>query len=163
MSTASRDTPAENGTTDDMTAVAHAPTTEITFDVIGVPAPQGSKRAFVQGERAVLVEMSKRVKPWRRIVTNSATLACMRTGFAPATGPVQVEIELRLPRPKRLPKGRTAPSVRPDIDKLVRSTLDGCTGVLWADDSLVVELHAVKTYADPGRPAGATITVTVLP
>ena len=48
---------------------------------------------------------------------------------------------------------------KPDIDKLLRSTLDalGEAG-LWADDSQVVHVQSSKDYADD-RPPGALIKV----
>lgn len=40
---------------------------------------------------------------------------------------------------------------RPDIDNLAKVIMDGCQGVLYANDLLVVELVAVKVYAEaPG-------------
>ena len=49
--------------------------------------------------------------------------------------------------------------MKPDIDKLQRSTLDalGEAGV-WRDDSQVVDIRAWKSYADNETP-GAVITV----
>lgn len=134
----------------------------ITVDVAGLPAPQGSKQAFVRGTRAVLVEMSRKVKPWREQIALAAQAEATRAGFVPATTALHVEIELRMPRPKRAPKSRVLPVVKPDLDKLVRAVLDGCTGPLWHDDSLVVELVARKVYATEPDLVGATITVTVL-
>ncbi|WP_312778521.1 hypothetical protein [Corynebacterium variabile] len=39
-----------------------------TFHVPGVPAPQGSKNAYRRGNKVLLVESSKKVKPWRAAV-----------------------------------------------------------------------------------------------
>ena len=67
-------------------------------------------------------------------------------------------------------KGEARTIVPPDIDKLCRSTLDGVSqglngkvgdGLVWGDDSLVVELIARKFYADDREP-GATITISAL-
>lgn len=41
------------------------------------------------------------------------------------------------------------PIVRPDLDKLGRSTLDALTGVVWHDDSQIVGLSMDKRYAVP--------------
>ena len=35
---------------------------------------------------------------------------------------------------------------RPDIDNLLKGLLDPLNGILWADDSQVVEVHASKVY-----------------
>jgi Holliday junction resolvase RusA-like endonuclease len=85
------------------------------------------------------------------------------------TGPVIVDVEFRMPRPKshyiggvcRPSKLRMdAPrhhAVKPDATKLWRSTEDALTGVIWVDDAQVVDQRVTKTYAD-GEP-GATILV----
>jgi len=121
----------------------------IAFFVPGIPAPQGSKRAFVVGKRAVLVESSKACKPWRDSVRAAALEATQ--GAAPLSGPLSVSVAFILPRPKSVPKGRLGwPATKPDIDKLLRSTLDGLTAVLFGDDSQVVEVAATKRYQEQG-------------
>lgn len=109
--------------------------------VYGTPAPQGSKR-HVGGGR--LIESSQMVKPWREAVK----YACLQAGAYPVTGPVRVDITFTLKKPTSAPKRReTWPTKRPDLDKLVRSTLDGLTeGGCWADDAQVVQLVARKAY-----------------
>src|SRR5690606_26788393 len=105
--------------------------------VYGIPAPQGSKR-HVGGGR--MIESSKKVGPWREAV-KSAVLAV--TGGAPTTldgEPVEIAMTFYLPRPKsHYGTGRNAgrvrdsaptePTTKPDLDKLVRSTLDALTDV----------------------------------
>lgn len=126
----------------------------VVFDVLGVPAPQGSKRAFVVGKRAVVTEDSKRSAPWRDSVA-AAGLAAM-DGAAAFDGPLRVAIVFRMPRPRSVK--RAYPSVKPDVDKLARAVLDGLTaGGVIVDDSRVVSLAAKKVYdAVPG----ATVRVT---
>ena len=144
--------------------------------VHGTPAPQGSKRHVGNG---VMVESSKKVKPWRQDVKHAALEAipdysCGCEPNAPEWGTddaLQVEITFYLPRPRgHYGTGRNAgtlkasaptrPHTRPDLDKLLRSTLDalGEAG-LWADDSRVAVLLGEKQYADH-RPPGAVIDVT---
>jgi Holliday junction resolvase RusA-like endonuclease len=67
--------------------------------------------------------------------------------------------------------GRALPIVPPDLDKLLRSTLDGIgqghdtgkvgDGLIWGDDSQVVEIAARKFYADDREP-GADIRIIAL-
>jgi crossover junction endodeoxyribonuclease RusA len=135
----------------------------IAFDVHGVPAPQGSKRGIVVGGRAVLVESSAKVKPWRSDVRDAAQAAHQG---APLDGPLRVTIEFRLPRPKSLPK-RSTPThcKRPDLDKLVRATFDALTSAgLFGDDAQVHALTTWKRYCEPTEAPGCAITVrTVTP
>jgi Holliday junction resolvase RusA-like endonuclease len=57
-------------------------------------------------------------------------------------------------------KKRALPIVPPDLDKLLRGLLDGIgqSEVIWGDDSQVVQIDAVKLYADETEP-GATVTI----
>ena len=118
----------------------------LEFTVNGIPVPQGSKRAFNVGKRAVVVDTNKvTLKPWRAHVRQAAEAALDgRTGFTEATF---LLVDFYLPRPKSV--FRLRPTVAPDLDKLVRAIGDALTdsGVL-KDDSLVVSLRANKYYAD---------------
>lgn len=71
------------------------------------------------------------------------------------TGPIKVTICFRLLRPNTVT--RKYPSVKPDLDKLQRSTFDALTdsGII-EDDSLIVEVHATERYDNN---EGATITI----
>ena len=76
-------------------------------------------------------------------------------GREPLIGPVAVSLAAYLPIPqswsnkKRLKAetGEIAPAKRPDIENLCKSSLDGCNGVVFADDSQVVKLRAEKAYS----------------
>lgn len=132
-----------------------APGDGVAFRVNGIPAPQGSKRAFVVNGRAVLTENSAKVKPWREAVVNAAIDAM--NGREPLTGPVEVTVTFRLPKPKTV--NRDLPAVRPDIDKLVRATHDALTTArVYRDDGQVCDMHVRKRYGIPG----ADITVRVI-
>jgi Holliday junction resolvase RusA-like endonuclease len=114
--------------------------------VYGNPAPQGSKKfvgvAKATG-RGILVESSKRVKPWRQDVKAAAIAA--RNGAAPLDGPLVVRMVFTLPKPASAPKRRRTYAMRkPDLSKLVRSTEDALAdaGVI-ADDARIVEYERV--------------------
>lgn len=121
--------------------------TSIAFHVHGTPAPQGSKRHVGHG---VMVESSKLVKPWREAVKFAALEV---RPAEPIDGPVAVCLAFTLAAPASAPKRRLAmgPCRKPDIDKLVRSTLDAIVDAgLIVDDARVVGLHATKRYGQPG-------------
>lgn len=123
----------------------------IRFDVMGFPAPQGSKR-HVGGGR--MIESSKKVKPWREDVRFAAMNTMGQASHAigvpwsPLAGPLRIRVVFTLPKPKSAPKrARTYPSRKPDLDKLLRSTFDaiGSAG-LWGDDAQVVEVVGIKAF-----------------
>jgi Holliday junction resolvase RusA-like endonuclease len=126
-----------------------------TITVIGTPAPQGSKRHVGRG---VMIESCKQVKPWREAVK----WAVIEAGSPKIYGPISLRIVFTLPKPKSAPKRRkTYPDRKPDIDKLVRSTLDAITEVgLIEDDARVTHLIALKVF--PGDSGGLDVPGAVI-
>lgn len=120
----------------------------IEFKVIGTPAAQGSKRPFRNkfSGKISMVEMSKKLSPWREAVKFAARQVITTTPAIP--GPVSVAIVFTMPKPKSAPKRtRTFPDRTPDIDKCLRSTFDALVqaGVI-EDDARVVRCAAMKVY-----------------
>lgn len=134
----------------------------LTLQIRGIPAPQGSKRHVGGG---AMIESSKKVEPWREAVRTETQAA----RIAPMEGPIRVTVTFWLVRPKRHFRTngelhKWAPDLchtRPDLDKLLRSTLDGLkTGGAYLDDSQVVEVAASKHYCPIGFAPGASVQVT---
>lgn len=124
--------------------------------VPGRPAPQGSKRHVGRG---ILVESSKAVAPWR---TTVAWHAAQVFHGAPLDGPLRVDLDFVMPRPASTPKRSTPPAIkRPDVDKLQRALFDALSGVVWRDDSQLVDVHARKRLAEVDEQPGALIRVAV--
>ena len=135
----------------------------INFVVYARPEPQGSARAFVVNGRAVVTSTNKKLKPYRQELTHTAMNALAGDGTAaPMAGkhvPVSMVIDFHLERPKSIPKKRNHLVVKPDMDKLIRSTLDALTGIIYQDDAQVVELNVRKHYGVPER---AEISATII-
>jgi Holliday junction resolvase RusA-like endonuclease len=125
--------------------------------IYGDPAPQGSKRVF----NGRIVEASgNKLKVWRKAIA-AACQNKVTEEHSLLLGPVRVEVEFYLPRPASVTiKKRALPIVPPDLDKLLRGLLDGIgqSEVIWGDDSQVVQIDAVKLYADDTEP-GANVTI----
>ena len=74
-------------------------------------------------------------------------------------GPVVLSVDVYREPPKSLAKvarrGALAdairPTTRPDITNIVKAIEDGLSGVVYADDSQVVEKHERKLYGSPPR------------
>lgn len=116
------------------------------FVVVGMPAPQGSKKfvGTTKTGRGIMVESSKKVRPWRMDVKAAAELAREDHGGMFA-GPLRVSMVFTLPKPASAPKKRqTWPDRKPDLSKLVRSTEDAISDAgLWEDDARIVEFGRV--------------------
>jgi crossover junction endodeoxyribonuclease RusA len=125
--------------------------------IYGDPAPQGSKRVF---NGRVVEAAGQKLKVWRKAIA-AACQNKVTEEHSLLLGPVRVEVEFYLPRPVSVTiKKRALPIVPPDLDKLLRGLLDGIgqSEVIWGDDSQVVQIDAVKLYADETEP-GATVTI----
>lgn len=123
-----------------------------------------------------MVESSAAVGPWRDAIRSSAVLAAARAGWTTTAGPLTLSVVFTLPRPAGhyrtgryaellRPNAPPAPATRPDLDKLIRSTLDALTDAgTMTDDGLVVALSAAKTYPgghlDALDAPGAVIVLT---
>jgi crossover junction endodeoxyribonuclease RusA len=122
----------------------------------GLPAPQGSKRHVGNG---VMVESSKHVKPWREAVKHAALLALEeQPDWDRSVRAVGLHVIFTFPRPRaHYRTGKHSHQLRdaaphlhankPDLDKLLRSTMDalrdaGC----FADDCRVAQVYALKSY-----------------
>lgn len=135
----------------------------IHLEVFGVPAPQGSKSAFVRNGHAVVVEGKgpgrQSHAAWRQAVATAARdwQEANRQGLIDE--PVEVVITFRLPRPKSTPKKVIEPAKKPDLDKLIRSVLDAVSGVVLADDARVTRITARKVFANAINPPGASVAI----
>lgn len=135
----------------------------ITFTVVGVPVPQGSKRAFKTKTGAVVMtegataEAAKRHKSWRAEVTDAARAVAPPEPFA---GPVAVTLRFRF-LPVASDPYRTYHVSSPDIDKLARSCLDALkVARVVVDDSRVCTLDATKRYCYPNEAPGVDVRVS---
>ncbi|MES2737255.1 MAG: RusA family crossover junction endodeoxyribonuclease [Verrucomicrobiota bacterium] len=144
----------------------------LEFFVPGLPCPGGSKRFVGFGKktgRAVLIDdAGERNKNWRTSVAQVGSQAM--TGLPLFSGPLNASMEMVMPRPKGHLNSKglvktsapIAPTTKPDVLKLARSTEDALTGVVWVDDAQTVELTLKKRFAAPGEGTGARIKITPL-
>ncbi len=130
----------------------------ITLDVYGRPTPQGSKRVF---NGRIVEAQSANLKKWRAAIEEACQPYANQNIHL---GPIRLEVDFYLERPKTVKvKDRALPIVPPDLDKLLRGVGDGIgqSGLIWGDDSQIVEILARKFYADD-RETGAIIRIIAL-
>lgn len=146
---------------------------DVEFAVAGAPVGQGSMEALPlkgkRGGRPVMV-YPPHVLEWRKMVRRMATVA-MRDK-KPLQGAVAMSLQFVLKRPQKIPTGRTAPAVQPDLDKLVRAIGDaigltsekGGPGICMKDDAQIVEFREPfrKRYTEPGEVPGVIVRLWAL-
>lgn len=62
-------------------------------------------------------------------------------------GPIQADVLFVISKPKK-PKDKNYHVVRPDLDNLLKLVLDALNGILWNDDSQIVQICASKRYVN---------------
>jgi Holliday junction resolvase RusA-like endonuclease len=122
----------------------------VTFDVLGEPRAQGSKRAFVVNGKARMVEQAgKAGANWRDAVSQAALAERERIGRA-LDGALFLNVVFRFRMPPSRSKatrlrGIVAKTTAPDLSKLVRSLEDGLQAAgLITDDARIHDMRARK-------------------
>lgn len=146
----------------------------VAFQVRGCPAPKGSGRAMLIGGKARHVPSGssanqRALRSWDANVRDAAAEAIGERIEPPFVGlPLRCEITFYLIRPaghwgkKGLkPSAPPYPFTKPDAGKLARSTEDSMKGIIFDDDSRIVDSISRKRWADPGK-EGASIVVEAM-
>jgi Holliday junction resolvase RusA-like endonuclease len=113
-----------------------------------------------------MVESCKTVKPWRYLVSQAA----IATGVPLIRGPVSLSVVFLFQRPKGhfgvkglKPSAPRFHMVKPDGSKLLRSTEDALSKLLYEDDARIVMGTFHKRYCIGDERPGAVITIIPLP
>lgn len=146
---------------------------QVVFTVNCKAEPQGSKRAFVvpgkngSKARAVVVDNNKDVMRSYRSALRVEAMIAMQAQEIPQPMaekhiPVELTVEFMFIRPASAKK-RYWPVVLPDIDKILRSSIDAMIGVLFVDDAQVVKVSMEKVYGPTEQVHVSARTMEALP
>jgi len=142
------------------------PRLKLSFTVVGEPIPKERARTFPKMTRDGRVEMighrpvmstktPPKTKAWERYVGLVARQAAVAAGIAhPQDGAASLGCIFYLPIPEswtekkkqQAREGTIRPTGYPDLSNLYKSIEDGCEGVLWKNDSAVVEYGTVRSW-----------------
>lgn len=121
----------------------------VTAYAKGKPIGQGTLSTIVNrktGKQHSFWSNEDELKPWRNNVAMAATMA-LPEDYEPTLGAVGLNLVFVSPRAKSGASVAATYKITPyDLDKLCRAVFDALTGVIYADDKQVAELHAVKVY-----------------
>lgn len=125
----------------------------LSLTILGEPKAVQSVRACRMGN-TIRQFQPKKVTDWKAYIRLSATEQ-LPDGWTPLTGAVEVEYTFVFPILKSMNK-KTVQAItdglllfkdrKPDIDNLQKGLADSLTGVVWMDDSQIVETHASKIF-----------------
>ncbi len=123
----------------------------IEFEVPGEPVAQGRPRF---NSRTKTAHDPQKSRNYKKLVSMYA-----RRSKPPdmLIGPLTVQIDIFKTPPKAISnvkKNQTAlqnetlrPTTKPDVDNYAKGVKDACNGIVWKDDSQVVELFVRKFYS----------------
>lgn len=125
----------------------------LIYEIEGIPVPQGSFRHIGGGR---IIAANPKLNAWRETIANQIR---QKGHPSPIEAPISITLEFVLPRPKTVT--RKEPSVKPDLDKLVRAVCDAVSleryVQLIKDDSQITRIHASKRYETPNFKPGVQI------
>ena len=125
--------------------------------VPGEPFPQPRVKAAIAGKHA-RVYTPTTGKAWREALVRSLELAPPR---ALLKGPLDVELFFYIKRPKsHKPNSHPIGARSGDLDNYAKSVLDAMQDRVYTNDSQVVKLLVVKTYANNPSNFGAYMVVS---
>lgn len=122
----------------------------ITFTVSGDPVAKARPRLGRGGR----VYTPEKTKTWEQVIAYSAP----RQKYL-IKGPIRVDVWIYRPIPKSWSAkkkehaewGELRPVVKPDIDNYAKAVFDALNGIIWEDDSQIVECRLYKYYANKPR------------
>ena len=128
----------------------------LTFKVDGVPVPKGRAR-YVRRGNHISTYTPEKTRTYETLIKDAARQAM---GVSePLDTPVSLYLYIRVPIPtsatkKRLQAiadGSEKPTKKPDASNVLKSVEDGMNGVVYKDDSQIVNIHVTKVFSsEPG-------------
>ena len=124
----------------------------VTFEVPGDPHGKGRPKFARRGNFVQTYTDAKTVS-YEDLVRFHANIAMI--DLAPIEGPVAVYIYIKLAVPKSYSKKRTEaclsglerPTKKPDWDNVAKSICDAMNGIVYQDDTQIVDAYVTKVYS----------------
>lgn len=127
------------------------------FDVPGQPQGKGRAKAFRLGNHIKMHTPEKTVayENW----VKQCALKTVEDDFTPTDKPLVAVVRMYYQKPKSGSKavqvgrenGTIRPTTKPDIDNVLKAIFDSLNGILYKDDTQIVEVTASKFYSDTPR------------
>lgn len=135
----------------------------------GEPHAQGRPRTAVLGGHARIYDPAES-RRWKADAQHAMRLQLRELGLPTPlvpTGPVSLAVLAVFTCPKtdhrkREPRPRRWHTKKPDADNVVKALKDAARGVLYLDDSQVVEVHVLKIIGAQGEAPRITVLVTAV-
>lgn len=121
---------------------------QISFVVQTKPVPQARPRFYVrhQGLRHFVGAYDPaRCKTFKEVIAWHARIKATELGLRePLRDPIAINLIFQMGNGKERHHTK-----RPDIDNLAKAVKDALKGIIYSDDSQIVEAHLYKQYGEP--------------
>lgn len=119
------------------------------LQVLCIPIPQPRQRsAMIAGQVRTYTPTRHPVNVYKAELQLAFAQQC--GGWPVADEPLWVRVLFVLPLPvskrRKSQPGRRHCGCKPDLDNLLKSTIDALTGLAWTDDGRIAQCDAVKVY-----------------
>jgi Holliday junction resolvase RusA-like endonuclease len=124
----------------------------VTFKVDGTPVPKGRARYARRGN-FISTYTPEKTRTYETLIKDAAIEAMGAS--EPLETPVSLYLYIRVPIPKSCTKkrleaidnGSEKPTKKPDASNILKSVEDGMNGVVYHDDSQIINIHVTKVYS----------------
>ena len=132
----------------------------VFFEIEGEPVAKGRARKGLTKTGKTVVYTPAKTANYETVGAFQARQAMKYAGYStPWDGPLVVIALVERSIPKSWSKkkkeearlGAIRPTSRPDLDNYLKIILDSCNGIVFCDDSQIVEIAAGKIYGDHPR------------
>lgn len=122
--------------------------TEIRFTVYGQPVAKARARTFATAAGKVGSYTPRATREWERWIREEAG---KHRPPQLLDGPLVLEATFYVLKPKSSPRRRQYPDTKPDVENLGKAVCDALQGLIYVDDSRIVEEILRKRFGDPPR------------
>lgn len=126
-----------------------------TFSVDVTPVPKGRAR-YVRRGNHITSYTPEKTRTYETLIKEAGVQAMGSS--EPLETPVTLYLYIRMPIPKSYSKkrieaclnGSEQPIKKPDASNILKSVEDGLNGVIYKDDSQIINIHVTKVYSTQG-------------
>jgi Holliday junction resolvase RusA-like endonuclease len=123
-----------------------------TFSVDVTPVPKGRAR-YVRRGNHITSYTPEKTRTYETLIKEAGVQAMGSS--KPLETPVTLYLHIRMPIPKSYSKkrieaclnGSEQPIKKPDASNILKSVEDGLNGVVYKDDSQIINIHVTKVYS----------------
>lgn len=120
---------------------------QVSFTVPGIPVAQARPRIVTRGGHAGLADR-KDVKDYKGYFK---FCVAENRPQKPYTGACRATVDIFVQKPASWPKKRVHAETKPDVDNFLKLIFDCMEGIVYSNDSRVVEVTARKHLSDTPR------------